>query len=134
MRVIKFRGRTKEGIWVYGHLTEFHYPDNIKPRVCFIWEQSEDRYRIEKTQVDANTIGQFTGLHDSRGNEIYEGDLVNCRVPLESKPFHTCSVEFFADGWNFINDDFNICDSPDMIEILEIIGNVHETSNLLNSK
>lgn len=62
-RQIKFRGKRLDGVWAYG--TNIYIP--IKDK----WKT-----RINGSRVDPATVGQFTGLKDCNGKEIYEGDIL----------------------------------------------------------
>ena len=59
MRTIKFRGKsTNNGKWVYAELHGFGMD-------------------LFNECVQENTVGQFTGLFDRNGKEIYEGDILH---------------------------------------------------------
>lgn len=130
MRTIKFRGKDRfTRRWIIGALV----PNGKRPCIA------EFGKLFELTEVDYASVGQFTGLSDKNGKEIYEGDIVAMndhypRVVLWDKmswalmPTEHYHDEFFwevnvqhpgLDWWERYADEF------------EIIGNIHDNPELV---
>ncbi len=112
MRQIKFRGKRTDGVWVYG--TNVYIP--IKDK----WKT-----RINGSRVDPETIGQFTGLHDRNGKDIYEGDLIR-------DDEFTYVVYWMEDVAAFMVEEYHSeCDAPKIFLLsdfgreCEVVGNIH---------
>lgn len=119
-RPIKFRGKTEaNGHWVYGSLIVCS--DNL----CSI------KNRKSNPWVDPDTVGQFTGLHDRNGQEIYEGDILGSPCYEDWAP----EVVIFKKGCFQVKDKF-VTVSIDSIDPLDrkIIGNIHDNPELLKSE
>lgn len=85
-----------------------------------------------RTEVDPETIGQYTGLKDKNGKEIYEGDIIQL---LGHKPNINTDVDIeqvlFLDG-EFCH---TYQDRPlkKYWGYAEVIGNIYENPELLQN-
>lgn len=138
MREIRFRGREvignqrKLGDWVYGDLVlycggyERTVDDETAPVVTEICIEQNGCLH----EVDPNTVGQFTGLKDSEGREIYEGDIIQI---VTKNPYwgfkKNFVVEWGLDGWIIDGDPLY---SWFELHDLKVIGNVYDNPELLN--
>ena len=141
MRQIKFRGkRVDNGEWVEGDLTGEHT----------IHVGLTSQYEWWGYEVIPESVGQFTGLLDKNGKEIYEGDVIkfqkfaNYNDEITNLSRHTAKV-VFIDGsfsWHILRYGANGCfHNSRKIEPLnntcatwgfEVIGNLHDSPSLTN--
>lgn len=124
MREIKFRGkRSDNGEWVYGDL--IHFNENL-----LIRKTSGNLVGVI-LNVIPETIGQFTGLFDKDGKEVFEGD--NYKHPLATEPEEKGFIVVW-DGFGFDavnvnfpeNSEYNGFLSQDYISKCQVIGNIHD--------
>lgn len=126
MRTIKFRGKriNRNGEWAYGDL-------RILPDRTLILPQGSYDAAIDRDAVDEKTIGQFTGLLDKNGKEIYEGDIVHLGDPRITYVLLWIDCGLKAKQ---IGAYGSFCGVTYWAETMTIVGNIHDNPELMKGK
>lgn len=145
MRQIKFRGKCQRGYdysngdgWIHGSLL---HKDNVcaivKTEDIDLSPKTDDGYSFVEdfgcVPVVPETVGQFTGLTDKNGKEIYEGDIIEDRNGIGVIMwFQTAwGVASYAYGYDGLK-SYTAVDSFYSRETQEwaVIGNIHDNPEL----
>jgi len=118
------------GKWVYGWYTKL--VEGIRRFDAIISDVDGELTRFYINTKE--TIGQFTGLHDKNGKEIYEGDIVSAEwtspgyeeeddsIPwIGDVVYSDCSYHIHQNKDEYAPTLSNCC-----IVSIEVIGNIHE--------
>lgn len=159
MRTILFKGKRKDnGEWVEGFYCG-------KVNYTFFSPAKDSSQIIDNDlmwhEVIPETVGQFTGLTDKNGKEIFEGDIFKFPDEIWESSYTSCGTEYdsftvenygvvgFCEDtgrFDFIkykfdensvkadlheNHDIEFCE---FVSDLEIVGNIHDNAELLRSE
>lgn len=130
MRENKFRAITESGnTWVYGQYasrkdsSEHYIIQDLSHVDGWEWNAEADFIRAE-------TVGQYTGIDDTNGKEIYGGDIVK-RKSLALGGIDITGIVKMLEGCWVIDDGHDAVKLWTECDENEVIGNIHENPELL---
>lgn len=150
--------RVDDGEWIVGYIAR--YGHTRKEKYYIIPSYASDLYAIE---VDTSTICRCTGLKDNNGKLIWENDIVDflvhkgivkyeygsfgiayrecidweeiesniCHVTGCDNALYACENDNFISLWEIY---WNFNDEDDSVNTVEVIGNVFDNKELLESE
>ena len=128
MREIKFRGKyVGTGEWVYGDLIHKRHTQDV------VMIQDEKGFGCD---VWPDTVGQYTGLKDVNGKEVYEGDIVRYRLTDEryTKNPRYKNLFIYYEGSLAKFQAGNIFWDSVRSGKVEVIGNIYDNHSLLDAQ
>ena len=156
MREYKFRGKMiPENEWIYGTLLRIPAPPYCwgenPPKDKYYIQFADPRYmpdwgmpyKMVQGEVSPETIGQYTGLKDKNGKEVYEGDILE--LNKDGRIFYGTSDGLLAKKYQLVgfkDGAFMTCRNKHLIDDYDtylwiiskystVAGNIHDNPELL---
>jgi len=115
MREIKFKGLGVDGKWWYGE-TKPQGENHVNLATFFA--------NLHAGAINPETLGEYTGLHDKKGTEIYEGDIL-CSHSGLALPITVGKTHSYRFMWG---KDL-LCKADSIYG--KVIGNIYENTELM---
>lgn len=142
MRVIKVRGKSKLAVeeleelcvehsdgWVYGSLVMY----GETPYIVGDFVEVESEYTVNEfwIPVQPESVGQYTGITDKKGRDIYEGDILEYGYVVTYVDGSDKESLGMSVGFHIQQNDFERHRELEVGDFLEIIGNIYDNPELL---
>lgn len=139
MRVIKFRAIDEFGAIIYG------LPSGSSSFIFIIdyisqYFGHQRKYGRENVKIIPETLGQFIGMYDKKGAEIYEGDIIQYDYWGDDGELCFSNMQIFwnEDTSQFCYDDSYLSDKTSFQELnkefcsdVVVVGNIWQNKELL---
>lgn len=137
-REISFRGKTLHDMWVYGDAI-VHVSSS--PPVFAI----RDEAKMFLYSIYPKTLGQYTGINDCNGKNIFEHDIVHCRTYphlmrndleklLDGIPKEVIGKVVMHNGAWVVKNSRGMCFPLGDVYFIKVLGNVFDDFELLEEQ
>lgn len=132
MREYLFRGKRKDNEeWVHGDLWCNPYGKRV---VCIV-SPINNQGTTGGNEVDAETVGQYTGMVDKNGTKIFEGDIIDFLYRSDGDDYGIVQYDVDETEFGFVHNLIydglgrHYCSRD-----IEVIGNIYDNPELMKGE